>query len=79
MRSYAIANADFPHDSTANQWFGESQLESYRALGFEIMDNLLREALKSLNDKADPKLEDVLLAVGKLKPAAVAPHPAAHA
>jgi hypothetical protein len=54
-------------------------MESYRALGFEIMDNLLREALKSLKDKAEPKLKDVLLAVSKLKPAAAAPHPAAHA
>jgi hypothetical protein len=69
VRSYAIANADFPHDSTANQWFGESQMESYRALGFEITDNLLREALKSLKDNAEPKLEDVLLGVSKLKPA----------
>jgi hypothetical protein len=78
VRSYANANADFPHDSTANQWFGESQMESYRALGFEIMDNLLREALKSLKDKTEPKLEEVLLAVSKLKPAAAAPPPAAH-
>src|SRR5262249_7022057 len=77
VRSYAIANAEFPHDSTANQWFGESQMESYRALGFEIMDNLLREALKSLKDKAEPKLDDVLLAVSKLKPAAVAALPGA--
>jgi hypothetical protein len=34
---YAGRSATFPHESTARQFFGESQLESYRALGeFEI-------------------------------------------
>jgi len=44
VRSYAMANLDFPHQSTADQWFSESQFESYRSLGFEIMDGLLRRA-----------------------------------
>ncbi|TWA99862.1 patatin-like phospholipase family protein [Bradyrhizobium stylosanthis] len=34
--SYAIAHATFPHESTLNQFFSESQFESYRALGYEI-------------------------------------------
>ena len=33
VRSYAEAHPGFPHESTADQWFSESQLESYRALG----------------------------------------------
>ena len=34
---YAGRSPDFPHESTANQFFSESQFESYRALGeFEI-------------------------------------------
>lgn len=33
VRAFAAANAKFPHDSTSNQWFTESQFESYRALG----------------------------------------------
>lgn len=33
VRSYAEANEDFPHESTADQWFSESQFESYRRLG----------------------------------------------
>jgi len=37
VRSYAMANLDFPHQSTANQWFSESQFESYRALGEHIV------------------------------------------
>jgi hypothetical protein len=33
VRAYAAANARFPHDTTLNQWFTESQFESYRSLG----------------------------------------------
>ena len=36
--SYACRNKDFPHQSTADQWFSESQFESYRALGFHILE-----------------------------------------
>lgn len=38
---YALANTDFPHESTANQFFNEAQWESYRALGFAMMMSLL--------------------------------------
>ncbi len=30
---YAARHDAFPHESTSDQWFGESQFESYRALG----------------------------------------------
>lgn len=33
---YASANPAFPHESTADQFFDESQFESYRALGYHI-------------------------------------------
>jgi len=33
VRSYRNANDEFPHQSTLNQWFSESQFESYRGLG----------------------------------------------
>jgi hypothetical protein len=63
IRSYATANPDFPHESTADQWFTESQFESYRSLGLDIGNDILgreivlraepiltlRQALKSLN------------------------------
>jgi hypothetical protein len=32
-RAYANANPAFPHETTADQWFSESQFESYRRLG----------------------------------------------
>ena len=38
VRSYASGSPDFPHESTTDQWFSESQLESYRALGANIAE-----------------------------------------
>jgi hypothetical protein len=35
---YAARRRNFPHEPTADQWFGESQFESYRALGRHITD-----------------------------------------
>jgi hypothetical protein len=63
VRSYAMANLDFPHQSTANQWFSESQFESYRSLGFEIMEGLLNTALKNDAYGTDPTLENLLTAL----------------
>jgi hypothetical protein len=33
---YKSAHPDFPHESTADQWFDEQQFESYRKLGYEV-------------------------------------------
>jgi hypothetical protein len=41
VRSYAEAHKTFPHESTADQWFSESQLESYRALGEHTVQQVL--------------------------------------
>jgi hypothetical protein len=32
--NYATTYQTFPHQSTGDQWFSESQFESYRALGY---------------------------------------------
>ena len=37
IHGYAGEHGMFPHETTADQWFTESQFESYRALGFEAM------------------------------------------
>jgi hypothetical protein len=34
--SYAMSHASFPRETTTNQFFTESQFESYRMLGYEI-------------------------------------------
>jgi hypothetical protein len=41
VRNYAAGHPDFPHETTANQWFGESQFESYRILGLHTVDTLV--------------------------------------
>ena len=42
IAGYAAAHSTFPHETTTDQWFTESQFESYRSLGFEITDQILR-------------------------------------
>jgi len=41
--NYALSNAEFPHEPTSDQWFSESQFESYRSLG-EFIGNKLTES-----------------------------------
>jgi hypothetical protein len=38
VRSYAALHPAFAHESTAEQWFTESQMEAYRVLGSHIVD-----------------------------------------
>ena len=55
--AYKAANPAFPHESTGNQWFNESQTESYRMLG-------LRSVLEAFKKPWDPqqKFEGVIRA-----------------
>jgi hypothetical protein len=41
VRAYANLHPDFPHESTVDQFFTESQFESYRALGQYQMEQLI--------------------------------------
>ena len=36
LLNYSKANKAFPHHATADQWFDETQFESYRSLGYRI-------------------------------------------
>jgi hypothetical protein len=40
---YSLAHDTFPHESTANQFFDEEQWESYRALGYAMMEGLFAQ------------------------------------
>ena len=42
--NYARENPAFPHQSTSDQWFSESQLEAYRSLGLYIMGSVCDDA-----------------------------------
>jgi len=41
---YASAHSEFPHQTTADQWFDESQFESYRKLGCHIAETTFGSA-----------------------------------
>jgi hypothetical protein len=57
VRSYASKYPEFPHETTLNQWFTESQFESYRSLGFEITDSVLCRASADLDRWSRDKLD----------------------
>lgn len=40
VRQYHACHPTFPHESTGNQFYGEDQFESYRALGKDIVGTL---------------------------------------
>jgi hypothetical protein len=63
VRNYATANPDFPHQSTGDQFFSESQYESYRSLGFEIMDDILVRGAQLTPDPSNPTFKDVVTAL----------------
>jgi Patatin-like phospholipase len=65
IRGYANANKDFPHQHTLDQWFTESQFESYRALGFEITDGILTRARAACEGL--PTLANILTALHNAK------------
>jgi len=47
---YFKRNETFPHESTADQFFSESQFESYRMLGLYTMQNLCKNSVKDFPD-----------------------------
>ena len=59
---YARNNPDFPHQTTADQFFNESQFESYRALGTYVFERLtegwdggsVAELVKHVSNQLNP-------------------------
>jgi hypothetical protein len=49
---YAAGHPSFPHETTANQFYTESQFESYRALGQHIAEAVFEQ---SVGDMTDPE------------------------
>lgn len=49
--NYASQNNSFPQEFIGDQWFSESQFESYRALGSHIVDALCREPNGQIQDR----------------------------
>jgi hypothetical protein len=49
---YRVKCPAFPHQSTGDQWFTESQFESYRRLGLHIAETTFQLAIGDLKSKA---------------------------
>jgi len=45
---YAASHPGFPHDTTADQWFSESQFESYKRLGQHILEDAGNQCVSEL-------------------------------
>jgi hypothetical protein len=45
VRQYKLENRAFPHQTTADQWYDESQFESYRALGYQAIARAIDRVL----------------------------------
>jgi hypothetical protein len=62
--SYANAHPSFPHEPTSDQWFTESQFESYRHLGFFVGGAIVNQARST--EKTVASLPDLLRSLIRL-------------
>ncbi len=69
--NYASLSPSFPHESTGDQFFGESQFESYRRLGYHAAREVLEESVRVAEDKAarrgrsDTTLKEIFVEVAE--------------
>lgn len=54
LQNYLAEHRDFPQQTTTDQWFDESQFESYRKLGFELGSACLDQHSKYLAPMPTP-------------------------
>ena len=61
LYSYARNHSEFPHESSADQWFSESQFESYRARGLHAVTQVSGGTASSDFDEFLGNVRDYLL------------------
>jgi hypothetical protein len=67
---FKLWNDEFPHDSTANQFFHEEQFEVYRSLGYYLARNMLTQLrFDEQRQEKKPINVDRLLETGTFSPA----------
>ena len=54
--NYALAHPAFPHEGTGDQFYSESQFESYRALGSYVIDQIVPEPQPASDPFAIPSI-----------------------
>ncbi|HYL19779.1 MAG TPA: patatin-like phospholipase family protein [Burkholderiales bacterium] len=65
IMQYASVHPEFPHQSTTDQWFDESQFEAYRKLGYYIATTVLeKSALERRPGELRPLL-DIFVDLGR--------------
>ncbi|MET0624805.1 MAG: patatin-like phospholipase family protein [Pyrinomonadaceae bacterium] len=64
--NYAMSHPDFPHETTADQFFDEPQFESHRMLGYYILEQLFEEATHGPGGEDYGKEHDLQKFVGWL-------------
>lgn len=58
IRRYKLDEPAFPHHSTADQFFNETQFEAYRSLGEHVGDKMFLEAITKLVDDDSMNIEN---------------------
>ena len=53
VKNYARKHSTFPHESTVDQWFSESQFESYRVLGYHEVTSSIPNSIRPVGLEAD--------------------------
>jgi hypothetical protein len=59
VTEYASCHEEFPHEPTSDQFFDESQFESYRALGFHIADKVFSRPITTPTGEAEKLFEQL--------------------
>jgi hypothetical protein len=59
---YKAQKSEFPHQPTSDQWFAESQFESYRMLGYDILWSIFRGKDRSLSGTSVRELNRLIKA-----------------
>ena len=57
VSEYASGHEEFPHEPTSDQFFDESQFESYRALGYHIADKVFTRPITNPTGEAQQMFE----------------------
>lgn len=65
VENYGRTHPEFPHQSTNNQWFDESQTESYRMLGLTSIEDICRGWGGGTLDQLRSHVESVYLNMNK--------------
>ncbi len=64
LRRYKLDEPTFPHHSTADQFFSETQFEAYRSLGEHVGEKLFLPAITGPLDQKDVPLEEWFRCLG---------------